>query len=123
MKIDLQRINRTVVNIDEEELIENFKASWQEVLMECDREDMPNLSKSYWEDCKNVYDRNYRKLFNDGMTMMLLGPDAFKAVDGYFQTKRVAQPQFAAEPFQMEIVVNINCENETITIEEHNLQY
>lgn len=123
MKIDLQRINRTVINIDEEELIENFKASWQEVLMECDREDLDSLGKSYWEDCKSVVDRNYRKLFNDGMTMMLLGPDAFKAVDGYFQTKRSAQPQFAAEPFQMEIVVHINCENETITIEEHNLQY
>lgn len=122
MKIDLQRINRTVINIDEEELIQNFKESYQDVLMEADREDMPNLSKSYWEDCKNVYDRNYRKLFNDGMTMMLLGHGAFKAVDDYFQAKRKAERDNNLS-YQMEIVVNINCDNETITIEEHNLQY
>lgn len=126
MTIDLQRINRTVVRISEDEAVQNFKESYQDVIMDSDQEEIAEMAKNFYDDCKNIKDRNYRKLFRDGMTMMLLGPEAFKAVDDYFLTKRKFDRQAAEESsytYKMELVVVIDCGDEMITIEEQDVSY
>ena len=123
MKVEQEQIHRTVVRITEDELVQNFKECYQDVFMDSDKEDLPHLAKSYWDDCKNVVDRNYRKIFRDGMTMMLLGGgDAFDIVDRFFVEKRKAVEQNNLS-YKMEIMVVIDCGDEMITIEEENLNY
>lgn len=122
MKVEQQTIKRTVVRITEDELVQNFKECYQDVFMDADREDLPHMAKSYWEDCKNVVDRNYRKLFNDGMTMMLLGANAFDTVDKFFLEKRRIKSD-PNHPFQLELVIVIDCGDEMVTVEEANINY
>ena len=122
MKVEQQTIKRTTVRITEDELVQNFKECYQDVFMDSDKEDLPHLAKSYWEDCKNVVDRNYRKLFNDGMSMMLLGKDAFHTVDQFFLEKRRAERNNNLS-YQMELVVVIDCGDEMVTVEEAAINY
>jgi len=123
MKIEQERIARTIVRITEDEAVQNFKECYQDVFMDSDKEDLPHLAKSYWDDCKNIVDRNYRKLFNDGMTMMLLGKDAFGTVDRFFLDKRRAERNNNVGSYKMELVVVIDCGDEMITVEEAAINY
>lgn len=122
MKVEQQTIKRTIVRITEDQLVQNFKECYQDVFMDSDKEDLPHLAKSYWDDCKNVVDRNYRKLFNDGMTMMLLGKESFDVVDRFFLDKRRAERDNNLS-YQMELVIVIDCGDEMVTVEEADVNY
>lgn len=122
MKIENQTIKRIVVRITEDEAIANFKDCYQDVFADSDKEDLVHLAKSFYDDCKQLVDRNYRKLFNDGMTMMLLGKDAFHNVDQFFLDKRRAERNNNLS-YQMELVIVIDCGDEMVTVEEADVNY
>lgn len=122
MKIEQERIHRTIVRITEDEVVQNFKECYQDVFADSDKEDLVQLARSFYDDCKQLVDRNFRKLFNDGMTMMLLGKDSFHAVDRFFLDKRKAERDNNLS-YKMELVVVIDCGDEMITVEEAAINY
>ena len=122
MKVEQEQIHRTIVRVTEDELVQNFKECYQDIFADADKEDLVQLSKSFYDDCKSLVDRNFRKLFNDGMTMMLLGKDSFHAVDRFFLDKRKAERQNNLS-YKMEIMVVIDCGDEMIIVQEEDLNY
>lgn len=119
-KVEHLRINRTVITLKEDEVIKNFKECYQGILMEADREDMEQLSKSYWEDCMLVSKQKYDTLFRNGMSMMLLGDQFGQTVDRYFIDKKKPKHYDTGD---MELFVVIDCGDHCITIKEEDVQY
>ena len=122
MKVEQEQIHRTIVRVTEDELVKNFKECYVDIFADADKEDLVQLSKSFYDDCKSLVDRNFRKLCNDGMTMMLLGKNSFPDVDRFFIEKRRAARQNSLS-YKMEIMVVVDCGDEMIIIQEENLNY
>ena len=119
-KVEHRRINRTVVSITEDELLKNLKSTYADIILDTDREDLASVVNGFLNDCREVEQQRYVKLFRDGMTMMLLGDTLGTTVDKFFIEKKKPKHYDTGD---MEILVVIDCGDHMQTIYEQDLQY
>jgi len=121
MKIEQNIINRTIVNVTEDEVIQNFKVSYMDAIADADREDLAGLTRSFAKDSELIDQQNYIQLFRDGSTMMILPPEAFQVIEDFFTTKK---KHGACTAGTNELVVQIHCAGSmVITILERDIDY
>jgi hypothetical protein len=125
MKIEQNTINRTVVNVTEDELVKSFKESYIDAIAESDREDLQSLTRAFAKDAEIINQQNYIRLFRDGSTMMILPSEAFTVIEDFFVAKKLVLEKHGPGTADLnELVILIHCEGSmVVTVQESDISY
>jgi hypothetical protein len=125
MKIEQNTINRTIVNVTEDEVIQSFKVSYMDAIADADREDLAGLTRAFAKDSELIDQRNYGRLFSEGSSMMVLPSEAFRVIEDFFVAKKLLLQQHGPSTADLnELVILIHCEGSAvINIAERDIDY
>ena len=125
MKIEQNTINRTIVNVTEDEVIQSFKTSYMDAIADADREDLAGLTRAFAKDSELIDQQNYIRLFRDGSTMMILPSEAFQVIEDFFVAKKLVLEKHGPGTADLnELVILIHCEGSAvINIAERDINY
>jgi hypothetical protein len=124
MKIEQNTINRTIVNVTEDEVMQSFKTSYMDAIADADREDLQGLTRAMAKDSELIDQRNYHRLFSEGSTMMLLPAAAFQVIEDFFVAKKlVLEKHGPATAALNELVILIHCGDLMVKIAERDIDY
>jgi len=124
MKIEQNTINRTIVNVTEDEVIQSFKVSYMDVIANDDREDLQSLTRAMAKDSELIDQQNYSRLFSEGSTMMLLPAAAFQVIEDFFVAKKLLLQKHGPGTADLnELVILIHCKDVVINIAERDIDY
>jgi len=124
MKIEQNTINRTIVNVTEDEVVQSFKTSYMDAIADADREDLQSLTRAFAKDSELIDQRNYGRLFSEGSTMMILPPEAFTVLEDFFVAKKLLLQKHGPGTADLnELVILIHCKDVVINIAERDIDY
>jgi|688.fasta_scaffold935713_2 hypothetical protein len=113
-------INKHIIEISAEEAKNRIVESFLDIIKDYASEDIDDLKvqTSILDECVNdIRDNNWRKLFNEGYTMMILDREVFDFVEDFFIKKN--KYQYSAE---LEIVIKTE-NGDAFIVPEKYIQY
>jgi len=124
MKIEQNTINRTIVNVTEDEVIQSFKTSYMDAIADADREDLAGLTRAFAKDSELIDQQNYGRLFSEGSSMMVLPSEAFTVIEDFFVAKKLLLQKHGPGTADLnELVILIHCKDLVVHIAERDIDY
>ena len=117
--MNISTVTKHRLEIQASDLEECIIDSFQDIINDYKREeveDLINQVKYFHEVLKAIRDKNWRKIFNDGLTMMCLDGDSMEYVENFFVNKR------NRAGMELEIVV-LYPDGELVTVPERDIQF